>query len=146
MASHYECEHVKQAKATAKTIKLSVQRECQGGQLLEVVTSLPGDTPPMVQVSEQSFAVFGLPTASNPLGFCHLKKGGQNRPKLGMYALQKTAGNSHPRVQLSKQCAFIYIFSSPRWNSFNQGLPHPPLHPLLQNPPLSYLLSYLHRI
>lgn len=35
--------------------------------------------PPVVQVSEQSFAVFGLPTASNLLGFCHLKKEGKTK-------------------------------------------------------------------
>jgi len=36
--------------------------------------SPPDDTPPAVQVSGKSFTVFGLPTTSNPLGFCHVKR------------------------------------------------------------------------
>ena len=43
-------------------------------ELLEVISALPSNSASVVQVSEQSFAVFGLPTASNPLGFCHVKK------------------------------------------------------------------------
>ena len=43
-------------------------------QLLEIIASLSSNAPPVVQVSEKSYAVFGLPTASNPLGFCHVKK------------------------------------------------------------------------
>ena len=74
MASQYECEHVKQAKAPANCDPVAVYQptlsnypcsESVKDKLREVVASLPGDTPPVVQVSEQSFAVFGLPTASN---------------------------------------------------------------------------------
>ena len=42
-------------------------------QLHEIIASLPSNAPPVVQVSEKSYAVFGLPTASNPLGFFHVK-------------------------------------------------------------------------
>ena len=88
MASQYECEHVKQAKAPANCDPVAVYQptlsnypcsESVKDKLREVVASLPGDTPPVVQVSEQSFAVFGLPTASNPLGFCHVKKEGKSK-------------------------------------------------------------------
>ena len=39
----------------------------------------PPAAPAVVQLSDQVFAVFGFPTASNPLGFCHLKRGGRSK-------------------------------------------------------------------
>ena len=83
MASHYECA---EAHANCDPVAVYQPRissypcsESVRDKLREVAASLPGDTPPVVQVFEQPFAVFSLPTASNPLGFCHVKKEGKTK-------------------------------------------------------------------
>ena len=88
LASQYECDHVKLAKNTdiagpRATYSPSIlSYPCSNSvraNLNEVVSSLSPATPAVVQVSDQVFAVFGLPTASNPLGFCHVKRDGRNK-------------------------------------------------------------------
>ena len=100
MASHYECELVNQAEAHANCDPVAVYQprissypcsESVRDKLREVVASLPGDTPPVVQVFEQPFAVFSLPIASNPLGFCHVKKEGKT--KIGYVCTAKDQSN-----------------------------------------------------
>ena len=83
MASHYECA---EAHANCDPVAVYQPRissypcsESVRDKLREVAASLPGDTPPVVHVFEQPFAVFSLPTASNPLGFCHVKKEGKTK-------------------------------------------------------------------
>ena len=77
LASQYECDHVKLAKNTDIAGPLAtyspsiLSYPCSDSvraNLNDVVSSLPPATPAVVQVSDQVFAVFGLPTASNPLG------------------------------------------------------------------------------
>ena len=88
LAPQYECDHVKLAKNTDIAGPLATYspsilsypcRDSVQANLNEVVSSLPPATPAVVQVSDQVFAVFGLPTASNPLGFCHVKREGRNK-------------------------------------------------------------------
>ena len=88
LASQYECDHVKLAKNTdiagllatySPSILSYPCSDSVRANLNDVVSSLPPATPAVVQVSDQVFAVFGLPTASNPLGFCHVKSQGRNK-------------------------------------------------------------------
>jgi len=112
MASHYECEHIKQAKNTASlpvaTYHPSIANypcsDTVRSKLCEVVSSLPDDSPPVVQVSEQSFAVFGLPTASNPLGFCHVKK--ETKTKNGYSCTAKDCRNFASKAKGTKAKAY----------------------------------------
>lgn len=87
-ASQFECDHVMLAKNPENSIAVAMYHpnisdypcsDTVGTKLREVVSSLPSYTLPVVQVSEQSFAVFGFPIASNPLGFCHAKKEGKSK-------------------------------------------------------------------
>ena len=88
LAFQYECDHVKHAKnpdmpgpiATYLPNNSSYScRDSVRANLIEVVSSLPTATPVVIQVSDQVFAVFVLPTASNPFGFCHVKRGDRNK-------------------------------------------------------------------
>ena len=88
LASQYKCDHVKHAKnpdisgPVATYLPNNSSYLCSNSvraNLIEVVSSLPPATPVVVQVSDQVFAVFVLPTSSNPLGFCHVKRGGRNK-------------------------------------------------------------------
>ena len=88
LASQYKCDHVKHAKNPDISGPVSTYLPnnssylCSNSvraNLIEVVSSLPPATPVVVQVSDQVFAAFVLPTSSNPLGFCHVKRGGRNK-------------------------------------------------------------------
>ena len=72
--------------------------------LNEVVSSLPPATPAVVQVSDQVFAVFGLPTASNPLGFCHVKR--EDRNKSGYSCTAKDCRSFSSKAKGSTAKAF----------------------------------------
>ena len=83
LTEQFQCAHVKQVQDSSNADPLATfnanlpSYPCSDivrNQLLEIIASLPSNAPPVVQVSEKSYAVFGLPTASNPLGFCHVKK------------------------------------------------------------------------
>ena len=79
MASHYECEHVKQAKTPANCDPVAVYQprlssypcsESIRDKLRKVVALLPGDTPPVLQASEQlplSSFVFSLNFFPSPI-------------------------------------------------------------------------------
>ena len=82
LVKEYQCEHVKLAKNFPNASPLGVftpvldAYPCSDSirqELSGIIDSLPSNTPSVVQVSEQTFAVFGPATASNPLGFCHVK-------------------------------------------------------------------------
>ena len=82
LLKEYQCEHIKLAKNYPNASPLRVftpvldAYPCSDSIRLElsgIIESLPSNTPSVVQVSEQTFAVFGPATASNPLGFCHVK-------------------------------------------------------------------------
>ena len=90
-------------------------------ELLEVISALPSNSASVVQVSEQSFAVFGLPTASNPLGFCHVKK--EKKAKSGYCCTGKDCRSFASKAKGSKVkacCLHLHLlfaslqqFSSP---------------------------------
>lgn len=88
LASQYKSDHVKHAKnpdisgPVATYLPNNSSYSCSNSvrvNLIEVVSSLPPATPVVVQVSDQVFAVFVLPTTSNPLSFCHVKRGDRNK-------------------------------------------------------------------
>ena len=88
LASQYKSNHVKCAKnpdisgPVATYLPNNSSYFCSNSvrvNLIEVVSSLPPATPVVVQVSDQVFAVFVLPTTSNPLSFCHVKRGDRNK-------------------------------------------------------------------
>ena len=119
LASQYECDHVKLAKNTDIAGPLSTYspsilsypcRDCVRVNLNEVVSSLPPATRAVVQVSDQVFAVFGLPTASNPLGLCHVKREGKNKSGYSC-----TVKDSKRKGQQPKPSVCICICCSPLW-------------------------------
>lgn len=88
LASQYKSDHVKHAKnpdisgPVATYLPNNFSYSCSNSvrvNLIEVVSSLPPATPVVIQVSDQVFAVFVLPTTSNPLSFCHVKRGDRNK-------------------------------------------------------------------
>lgn len=105
-----------------KSIKLFMQRQCQGEVGRDSCLSPQGYT--SCGYPSSLFHCLVYQQQATHSSFVMLKRRAQ--PKLGMYALQKTADNScpRPRVQMSKLCAYTFIYSLPHWNSIMQGLPH----------------------
>ena len=84
LAYQYKCDHVKHAISgpVATYLPNNSSYSCSDSvqaNLIEVVPLLPPATPVVVQVSDQVFAVFVLPSSSSALGFCHVKRGGRNK-------------------------------------------------------------------
>ena len=121
LLKEYQCEHIKLAKNYSNASPLRVftpvldSYPCSDSirqELLEIMESLPSNMPSVVQVSEQSFAVFGPATASNPLGFCHVKKR-IIKSRVGMFAVAKTA----LETQLKRK-AFLFDHAASIFTSF----------------------------
>ena len=109
LTEHFQCDHVKQLQDSSNADPLATfnvnlpSYPCSNivrNQLHEIIASLPSKAPPVVQVSEKSYAVFGLPTACNPLGFCHVKK--ETKCKSGFSSTGKNCRNYAAK---SKGCA-----------------------------------------
>ena len=80
----------------------------------------PPAAPAVVRVSDQVFAVFGFPTASNPLGFSHVKRGGRNKSGYccmvkGCRSFSSKAKGVNSQSLLSPSSSVIRLFN---WNSF----------------------------
>ena len=93
------------------------------------MSSLPTNTPSVIQVSEHSFAVFGIQTASNPLGFCHVKK--EKKTKSGYCCSGKDCRSFSSKakgsavkaycLQLHLLLASLQQFAAHETNSFSAG-------------------------
>ena len=117
LLKEYQCEHIKLAKNYSNASPLRVftpvldSYPCSDSirqELLEIMESLPSNMPSVVQVSEQSFAVFGPATASNPLGFCHVKK--NNKVKSGYVCSGKDcSGNATKAKGFSVRSCCLHL-------------------------------------
>ena len=122
LASQYECDHVKLAKNTDITGSLAtyspsfLSYPCSDSvraNLNEVVSLLPHATPAVIQVSDQVFAVFGLHTASNPLGFCHVKREGRNKSGYSCTAKDCRSFSSKAKGSTAKAfCLHLHLLSA----------------------------------
>ena len=84
LVDSFECQHIKEAKNSSDCSPIAtlypdlVNYPCSDvvcSELSQIVSSLPSaNSPSVIQVSDRSFAVFGSPSASNPLGLCHVQK------------------------------------------------------------------------
>ena len=84
LVDSFECQHIKEAKNSSECSPIAtlypnlVNYPCSDvvcSELPQIVSSLPSaNSPSVIQVSDRSFAVFGSPSASNPLGLCHVQK------------------------------------------------------------------------
>lgn len=115
LASQYKCDHVKHAKnpdisgPVATYLPNNSSYLCSNSvraNLIEVVSSLPPATPVVVQVSDQVFAAFVLPTSSNPLGFCHVKRGAETKVAIVARLKSKDCRSFSSKVKGSTAKAF----------------------------------------
>ena len=84
LVDSFECQHIKEAKNSSDCSPIAtlhpdlVNYPCSDvvrSELSQIVSSLPSaNSLSVIQVSDRSFAVFGSPSVSNPLGFCHVQK------------------------------------------------------------------------
>ena len=84
LVDSFECQHIKEAKNSSDCSPIAtlypdlVNYPCSDvvcSELSQIVSSLSSaNSPSVIQVPDRSFAVFGSPSASNPLGLCHVQK------------------------------------------------------------------------
>ena len=84
LVDSFECQHIKEAKNSSDCSPIAtlhpdlVNYSCSDvvrSELSQIVSSLTSaNSLSVIQVSDRSFAVFGSPSVSNPLGFCHVQK------------------------------------------------------------------------